>query len=251
MSTAESVAASIDTPLAALPLAAELFAPLRSLGSQPRRVVAWLRAAGLRAGDRVLDLGCGKGAAAVAVADRLGCRVMGMDAFEPFIQAAAQYAVRRRVANLCEFRRERIEGWRGVRRRFDAVIILGVLPLSRASRTARRFTRRGGVYLIDDAVRVSRTTADPALKGVPSVEQALRVIEATGDRVERVHVASRTQSRRMEMALFDRLRIQAAKMARKNPRHRPLLKECLDRQVQAIALLTGPLRAALWLVRRK
>lgn len=86
--TLAAAAASVDLPASLLPHAGELFAALSALGSTPRRVVNMLARAGVGSGDRVVDLGCGKGAVAVEAAPRLGCRVLGVDAIGPFIEAA-------------------------------------------------------------------------------------------------------------------------------------------------------------------
>lgn len=248
--TGAVVAASLDAPARALGLLPELLAPLTALGSQPRSVVGWLRAAGVRAGERVLDLGCGKGAVAVAVANRLACEVVGVDAFEPFIEEARRLAARRRVARRCDFRCERLERWQRAAESFDVVLMLGVWPLRRAARLAQRLTRAGGFYLIDDCVRVAQAIRDPRHGAALDAAGALRALQAGGDRVERWHVLSRAEARRHERTLYERIRAQAARMARRNPRQRPLLRECLRRQRAAIRDLTGPLRAALWLVRR-
>jgi SAM-dependent methyltransferase len=43
--------------------------------------------AGVKAGDRVLDVGCGTGVIAAALAER-GCTVIGLDASEPYLEGA-------------------------------------------------------------------------------------------------------------------------------------------------------------------
>lgn len=248
--TDRAVAASLDAPLRALPLIAELFAPLTSLGSQPRRVVNWLRAAGIGPRHAVLDLGCGKGAVSVAIARNLGCRVVGVDAFAPFVDAAESLAKRRKVADRCELRCGRIESWRQSRRRFDAVVCLGVWPLRRIAPLAVRLTLPGGVYLVDDAILVDAARARANQAGQITAGQARRLLESFSGRVERELVLTAAQVRKHEAGLYERLRRQAVAMARRDPARRPLLRECLRRQREAAGLMAGPLRPALWLVRR-
>lgn len=203
----------------------------------------------------MLDLGCGKGAVAVALASRLRCRVVGVDAFEPFIEAARSYAQRRRAAKQCDFRVGRIEAFGRAVEKFDAVVILGVCPFDQAAALARRSTRPGGVYLIDDALQVEAHADDHSncmgFCGVPTLEQARRKLEAHGDRIERIQVMSRRDTLNSETKTLNQLRRQAALMIRQNPSRRKLLHECLQRQAEAIEVLTGPLRGVMWLVRRK
>ena len=76
----------------------------------------------LECSSRVLDVGCGEGAAAVHLAWSLGCRVVGVDSSESNVEAARRGAAERGVDGLCSFVRsdaDRIDVGDG---RFDAVI---------------------------------------------------------------------------------------------------------------------------------
>jgi SAM-dependent methyltransferase len=54
----------------------------------PALAAAMCDAAGIRAGQRALDVGCGSGALVAALAERLGAdRVAGIDPSEPFVEA--------------------------------------------------------------------------------------------------------------------------------------------------------------------
>lgn len=57
---------------------------------------ALMRAAALRAGENVLDVGCGTGATSLEAARRVGAqgRVMGVDVSEPMLEAARSLAVK-------------------------------------------------------------------------------------------------------------------------------------------------------------
>ena len=52
---------------------------------------------------RILDLGCGKGAVSVKVAQKLGVKVRGIDLIPEFIEYATQKATEFNVDALCEF----------------------------------------------------------------------------------------------------------------------------------------------------
>jgi SAM-dependent methyltransferase len=55
----------------------------------PRLAAAMCEAAGVRSGQRALDVGCGSGALTAALADRLGAEtVAAVDPSEPFVEAA-------------------------------------------------------------------------------------------------------------------------------------------------------------------
>jgi ubiquinone/menaquinone biosynthesis C-methylase UbiE len=76
----------------------------------------------LECSSRVLDVGCGEGAAAVHLAWSLGCRVVGVDSSESNVEAARRGAEEKGVDSLCSFVRsdaDRIDVGDG---RIDAVI---------------------------------------------------------------------------------------------------------------------------------
>jgi len=63
--------------------------------------------------SKVVDLGCGKGAAAITIAKEFGCQVAGIDGMPDFIETAKSKSVEFGISELCSFVcadvRERIE----------------------------------------------------------------------------------------------------------------------------------------------
>src|SRR5207245_1249014 len=94
-------------------------------------------------------------------AKKLGWRVVGIDGYEPFVEAANAAAKREGVSDLCRFEVADIGAFeRGrVTRRFDVALMLNLYPSGRASGVLRRWVRSGGVYIVDDAFRGSRRLA--------------------------------------------------------------------------------------------
>ncbi len=260
-SVAKQVAASLDAPLAALPLLGELFADLWALGSAPRRIANWLHVAGLRRSHRVLDLGCGKGAVAVGLARRFGCRVLGVDALPPFIASARESAKRHGVAELCRF--EVADASRFVRRlragrlrakgralwdqaHFDVSMMVSLWPAERAARALAPLTRPGGLIVIDDAVSIESARR----RGLPPTAAHMRVVFASlGLQVLREHVSTRSETARRDVSLYSRIAARGRRIARRDPRSRAIIAMCLRRQREAIRVLAGPLRPAMWLLR--
>ncbi len=104
---------------------------------------------------RALDLGCGKGAIAVALAKRLGMRVKGVDAMPEFIEFARAAALDHGVEALCTFDTGDIRDTVSVESGYDCTIYGAVgcalgspermLPL------LKRTIRARGYILLDDA----------------------------------------------------------------------------------------------------
>lgn len=266
-SLTRSVADSIDAPVEAMPWIPEVFAGLSALGSSPGIVARWLREAGVGEGWSVLDLGCGKGAVALALAAKLGCRAVGVDGMDAFVRAGAEAAAARGLARLCHFEggdvrvgqrgagRSRVSGrgWRpGCPWRsggFDGAMMLGLFDLEEAAGLLRPLVRPGGLYVIDDCVSVTRgTVADDA----PLTRAEARLmLEEHGDRVLRERVWRPEQVRRSEARLLGEIRKRVRAVVRREPAARGPMREFLRRQRQAAEGLVGEVRPAMWLVRKR
>lgn len=245
-----AVAASVDAPRALAPHLPFLFADLTSLGGRPRATARLLVSNGLRPGHRVLELACGKGALAVALAGA-GCRSIGLDAYPPFIAAARRLAARRGVAHLCDFRIADIRDAASVPRGpFDAAVMLGLDPLARAAPILQRLVRPGGLYLMDDCYRDPRHPRARGFGHIPTRGACEMVIAGLGDRLVAAHIPTPSAVRRLNGSLYRRIAGRANLLRRARPDLGPALRDLLKRQREANSALAGPLRPAVWLVRR-
>lgn len=247
---ARSVAESVDAPAALFPYLGELFRGMPSLGSSPRRVVGLLKAHGITDRSRVVDLACGKGAAAMAIAGGIGCRVDAVDGYEPFLVEGRRNARRRGLDGLVTFEHADLERW-GCDRAYDAALMLGLWPLDVAARSLRMCVRRGGLYVIDDVYYDQGMGAPPrGLARPPTMEECVGAIAELGDRVEQVHSFRPSEVAAINRRLFARLKVNAARLGRGVPGLRPVIREYLARQKAANEVLAGSFRPGVWVVRR-
>lgn len=241
---AHQVADSVALPAQLLPFASELFADLPALGSSPRRVVGMLERAGLRRGASVIDLACGKGAASILLASRLGCHCHAIDAFAPFIAEgqnnAACEGVADRVALSVGDIARTPRSWRGT---FDAGLMLGLWPFDRAAPLLRSLVRAGGLYIIDDAVCLSRddgtTRADVA-----------EYLTWLGDEVLATDVVSPARITTTSAVLSRRIAARAKVIQKREPRLVPALREFIADHRRSARVLATSMRAIVWVVRR-
>ncbi|MGB5528790.1 MAG: class I SAM-dependent methyltransferase [Ignavibacteriaceae bacterium] len=104
---------------------------------------------------KVLDLGCGKGAVTVKLAQKLGCTCYGIDAIHEFVEFAQQKASELKVNHLCTFEtgdiREKAKGFFG----FDVVILGAIGPVFGdyflTLSTLAKCINENGIFIIDDA----------------------------------------------------------------------------------------------------
>ena len=154
--TEEKLAGSLTAETTELvPFLPYLLQDFWELGSDPG-VMAWLieKHVDVSAHTKVLDLGSGKGAVSVRLAQKLGVRVKGVDLLPEFVAVAAQKAEEYQVGALCEFVVGDINAAVQTERGYDVVIlgavgdVLGtpVETLCKLSQTIRS----GGYILIDE-----------------------------------------------------------------------------------------------------
>jgi SAM-dependent methyltransferase len=151
----EMVAYALEIDPALLAFAPELLADLDVLGADVAPIVQALRELGLSEHSTVVDLGCGKGGVAIAVAAALGCHVVGVELFEPFIAIARAAVETAGVGELCRFVHGGIGDVVGTIEPADAVVyaalgdVLGPLDVTMAA--IRDYAKPGGYVLVNDS----------------------------------------------------------------------------------------------------
>lgn len=252
--TIREVARSVDVTPDLVPVLGELFAPLAGLGSSPARLATllggmWIGEEPLGPSHRVLDLACGKGAVGVELAKRFACRVVGVDGCEAFIADAGRLAAASHVEERCRWIVADVRRWTAASR-FHVAMMIGLDGVLDAAPVLRRMTRVGGLYVVDDAVLDDTHPDADAFAGAPTAAECVRAIEALGDTVERRVLLPKSAVAAQSRAIVRKLTASAARIAAKSPKLKRSLHAFLARQRGASALLTGPLRPTIWVVRR-
>lgn len=243
------VAASVDAPPALISCLPELLADLSSLGSAPRRIVNLIARHGLAREARVIELACGKGALAVMLAEKLGARVEAFDAFAPFLEEGRALADRKGVSERVRFVRADVSRVRP-RVRADLALMIGLFPLERAASALRRLVRPGGLYVVDDALRIPAPDPRGEFEHLHSARSARALIESLGDEALGVVVLPARDVARQNRAILRALSRRAASLGRERPALVRPLREFLRRQRQSSRALEGPIRPAIIVARR-
>ena len=250
----EMVAYALEVDPALLPWIPELLGDFDELGSDAALVVDVLAALGLPASARVLDLGCGKGAVAVAIAKAFRCRVEGIELFEPFIDACRARAAAADVSDRCTFRHGDILKAAGRTEPVDVAVfaalgdVLG--PLDETIGVIRRFVRDGGHMLIfDDYLKDGGTSAFPGFENYAAHDETLRRLQAHGDVLRREVIVSTDQSETyaQEIAQIER---RAEALAARRPELEPALTRFVEGQRQEYAYMTANTVPAIWVLER-
>ncbi len=197
------VAYALEMDEKLLPFASELLADLDELGGDAEWIVELLASLELPSTTRVLDLGCGKGAVAVEIADELAWRVDGIDLHAPFIAACEEAALVTGVSCLCTFAvgdilalsrsvSDAVAGPGAVPGcdRYDVVVMaaLGDVLGSWSATIAalRRFVVPGGFIAINDVVLREGGSSDfEGFADYLTRDAMIEQLESCGDRVVR------------------------------------------------------------------
>ncbi len=251
---AREVAENLDTDPELLPYLDELLADLDELGCNLERIVEALRGLQLPKGSRALDLACGKGAVSLALAERLGCEVEGVDLFAPFIARARALAERRGLESRCRFRAVDMRQALDRARALDVVIYSAVGALGahdQAVARMRQAVRPGGLIVIDDGY-LDRADAigSEGFAHYSTLAVTRARLTAHGDRL--VHeTLLRDEDRGPEQSEETELiRQRARAIAAREPEAAALVNRFVAQQEEECAFLDAHFISALWILER-
>lgn len=252
--TDDELAAHFGLSVRLLPHLHELLADFDELGSDSELVAAWLKGHGFGTGSRVLDLGCGKGAVAVALARALGCRVTGIDAYAPFVEEARKRAAALGAADSCRFRTGDIRCEAGNETGFDAVLLLAVGPVfggpGDTVGALRRCVRPGGLMVIDDGYLLAATVDFPGYDGLLGRTQTLAQLAAHGDEIIAEKLGSRAeaaaQNRLYQAWIEERGRL----LAGRRPELASDITAYIEKERRECTIIEHDIQSAVWLLRR-
>ncbi len=250
----ESVAQAMEADVRLLPLLPELLTDLWELGSSAEQVVAALESVGVAPGSTVLDLACGKGAVAVALAEQLGARVEGIDAFQPFLQAARTLAAERGVAHACRFEQGDIRNLLGQEAQYDAALLLSVGPVlgnyEQTMAGLRRLVRAGGYIVIEDGFVADGVRHLPGAEAYAGHSETLRQLTVCRDVVVQEVICPTEQARAVNRRNTDLIRQRAPRVRADHPGFEQLIDEYVARQERETQILGSQVQCAIWVLRR-
>ena len=250
----ESVAQAMETDVRLLPLLPELLSDLWELGPSAEQVVAALESVGVEPDSTVLDLACGKGAVAVALAEQLGVRVEGIDAFQPFLQAARALATERGVSHRCRFEQGDIRNLLGQEEQCDVALLLSVGPVlgdyEQTIAGLRRLVRAGGYIVIEDGFLADGVAHLPLAEGYAGHSETLRQLTACGDVIAQEVICPTEQARSVNQRNTDLIRQRASVVRASHAAFEQLIDEYVARQERETQILGTDVLCAIWVLRR-
>lgn len=250
------ITAALETTPDLLPFLSELLADIWALGSWPAVISKMVGTRGLPRSTRVLDLGCGKGAVGIRLAQDLGFRVLGVDLFEPFIREARERAQRESLDDRCKFRVVDARDLLISDGEFDIVIwaaLGGSLgSFDRCVGQLRRVVRHNGYIVIDDGFLAT----EPAIERsgydhYTSREETHRLLTRHGDELLEETLIPLSEVEACNRENNRCIRARAKGLAKRFPEHADRLTGYVDSQLAECEVLESSITAAVWLLERR
>jgi cyclopropane fatty-acyl-phospholipid synthase-like methyltransferase len=200
----------------------------------------------------VLDLGCGKGAVSIRIAQKLNCRCYGIDAIPEFIDEAYKKAVEYRVDHLCKFEindiRERIKTLPC----FDIIILGSIGPVFgdyQATLTAlSNCLAMNGLFIIDDGYIENNSDFTHTL--IQKQETVHRQIRASGMQLVDEWVMDKNEIKDSDDYIFNHLNKRCSELIDRYPDKRRLFENYIKKQEEENGVLENKVICSAMVIKR-
>ncbi len=251
----EMVAYALEIDPAILPFAPELLADLEELGCDTDAIVELLTPLQLPSTARVLDLGCGKGAASIAVAKELGLSVLGIELFEPFVSICRHSTQAQGVSHLCSFTHGNILTLVGQLEPVDVVIFAALGDtlgsLEKTVALLRQFVKPKGYIVLSDCFLHSETQASHELFQTYTTHQKTRErLTSLGDTILAEIQEDDEEEKAHHTSDNTHIRKRALALAQQHPALAEAFQAFVDSQQEECDFLETNTVSATWLLQR-
>jgi 2-polyprenyl-3-methyl-5-hydroxy-6-metoxy-1,4-benzoquinol methylase len=230
-----------------------LLADLDDLGTTAAAAAAFLRPLRLQQAT-VLELGCGKGALSVKLAEEVKLEVTGVDTHEPALEEARARAQAHGVAERCQFRCDDLRAPLAEAATYDVVLALGLAHFlggpAAATRALRAVVRAGGRMLVDLDCLATAGKAVPGYEAALDREETTRLLTSHGDTVVMRWDWPPETTRRDNLRNTEAIRARVAEARARWPERAADIDAFVSGQEARSAVLGDTVQSALWVLLR-
>ncbi|MCK5241132.1 class I SAM-dependent methyltransferase [bacterium] len=252
----QKIAESLDISVELLPFLPELLADIWILGSSPNHIFDMLLPLRLPADEsRVLDVGCGKGAVSITLAQKFGLYIDAYDHFQPFLEEAKQKAEEYGVNKLCKFALADIRTILPSVRNYDIVIYAAVGAalgnLESCIGQLRQTVHPGGYILIDDGFSSAEKPLEfPGYEYVATREEARRQLLSHGDQLIQELLVPKNEIIAYNHQNNKVIQKRAAELIKRFPDKTKLFSQYVQHQLDECQVIENETQGAIWLLQR-
>jgi SAM-dependent methyltransferase len=229
ISLEESIVTSLDGSDKELyPYLAYILQDIWEIGADPEVVIELIAKYFSNYNDlEILDLGCGKGAVSVRLAQRFQCSCRGIDAMPDFIQTAKEKANEFGVDSYCFFEVGDIRKSLDYLPASDIIILGAIGPVLGDYRqtvtTLNRLLKPNGVFIIDDAY--FENSSDFNHPFLLKYDELCRQIESAGMLLLENRVVSRKEVVESDDLILSSIKKRCHELAEKHPGKKQLFDD--------------------------
>jgi SAM-dependent methyltransferase len=257
----EMVAYALEIDPDLLPLAPALLADLDELGSDAEQIAEVIADLNLTAGSTIVDLGCGKGATAVEIAEATGLKVTGIELFEPFVQCCEELAQESGVEGLCTFLYGNVLDMAARVGPFDVAVFAALGDVlggpDETVDVIRDYVRPGGLMIISDLYLADDGSNDfPGFERYGHRDDTISRLTTSGDTLVKLLDADSDVEDPEELDDEDfedealKIRARAEALALEHPDLEQALMAFAESQAQENAFVEENLVDAIWILRK-
>ncbi len=208
---------------------------LWEIGSDPLMIIEAIeKHTGQPSTLEILDLGCGKGAVSIRVAEKLYCRCLGIDAIKEFIQEANKKASKYGVANLCTFEQADIRKRIDTLASYDVVVLGSIGPvLGDCYSTLTRLSKvlkQGGIIIFDEGYILP--DSDYVHPQIMRKDAILKQIKDAGMNLIDELFGPPDAIRTSDDLIFDKIEHRCKELIQKYPNKRSLFEDYIKKQIE-------------------
>lgn len=201
---------------------------------------------------KILDLGCGKGAVSIKVAEQFGCHCHGIDAISEFIDCANKKAVEYNVNNLCLFEvadiREKIK----TLKEYDIVILGSIGPVFGNHYTTlsliNKHLKPNGLIILDDGyIDDGSSYTHPLIQKQGAI---LKQIQSAGMMLSDEMVINKDDISEADDDIFNKLKNRCMELISKYPEKRQLFEDYIQKQIEENEVLENKIICSAMVIKK-
>jgi len=221
------------------------------IGADPETMTSLIKEHVDISNPRILDLGCGKGAVSIRMAQEVECTVFGIDAVPEFIKEANEYARKFNVYEKCSFEvgdiRVRIKELSN----FDIVILGAIGPvlgnLETSLKTLNQSLNTPGYVLLDDGYIEDEAAID--YNRCLRKSEFYKQIKDSGFRIIHEEIFTRDGITESDTIIFNAINNRADELITKHPDKSGIFRRYIDNQDFENKMLETTIITGTWLLK--
>ena len=231
----------------------ELLEDLWSLGASLDSIVEILKPLYMPTGNtNVLDLGCGKGAVSVTLAQKYNCIVLGVDNSKNFLRVAKKKARQHDVEDLCRFELIDIFDFLKKESKFDIVIFASLGGLLGNFRECigrlRQMVYPNGYIVIDDGFSTGGSKIEEAgFEHFISHDDTIEQLTSYGD-VLLEEINTEREKSKINLQYLETIKRRAKQIIQRKPDLSETITRHIISQEKACEVLDKHVTGAIWLL---